>query len=129
MVIVHGDAGHRGRRSRRRAAATIIRLGRRLLRRKITTRYETLYTGGALGPPEANNVQGIDDVGPCADADRADWSGSCGHSRFAQTAFWRPKKWIMRASIRCLLYGPAVFMKYGSGLLAGYCVNLLIVAQ
>ena len=36
IAIVHGDRdGHRGRRSRRRAAVAIVRLVRRLLRREI----------------------------------------------------------------------------------------------
>ena len=88
IAIVYGDREGRYRqRSRRRAAVATVRLVRRLLRRKITTRYETLYTGGAPGPPEANDVQGIADGGPCADADGADWSGSRGHRRFVQTAF------------------------------------------
>ena len=29
----------------------------------------------------------VDDGGPYADADGADWSGSRGHRQFAQTAF------------------------------------------
>ena len=52
------------------------------MRREITTtpRYETLYTGGDPGPHEASDVRGVDDGGPCADADGAEatatWS-SC----------------------------------------------------
>ena len=47
------------------------RLARRLLRREITPRYETLYTGGDPGPPDARDVRGTDDSVPCADADGA----------------------------------------------------------
>ena len=61
---------------------TTTRKVRRLLRHKITPRYETLYTGGPLGPPETSSVQDIDDGGPCADADGAEWSGSHGHRQF-----------------------------------------------
>ena len=39
-------------------------LAARLLRRKITPRYETLSTGGAPGPPEASNVRADDGGGP-----------------------------------------------------------------
>ena len=45
------------------------RLARRLLRRKTTPRYETIYTGGDPGSPEANGVRGVNYSVPCADAD------------------------------------------------------------
>ena len=60
-------------------------VARRLLRHEITPRYETLYTGGDPGPPEANDVRGVDDSAPCADADGAEvaapWS-SCMKTAF-----------------------------------------------
>ena len=69
IPTVHGKRKRcRGQRSRRRAAIVTVRLVRRLLRHEITPCYETLYTGGAQGPPEASNVRGIDDGGPCANA-------------------------------------------------------------
>ena len=56
------------------------RLARWLLRRKITPRYETLYTGGDPGPSEASDAWGVDDSVPYVDVDEvgaaAPWS-SC----------------------------------------------------
>ena len=65
----------------------IVRLVRRLLRRKITPCYKTLYTGGAPGPREASDVRVNDDDGPYVDVDETDWSVSPCHRQFAQTAF------------------------------------------
>ena len=88
IAIVHSDReGRRRQQLRRRAAAAIAPLVRQLLHRKITPCYETLYTEGAPGPPEASNVRGIDDGGPCANANEADWNRRHGHRRFGQTAF------------------------------------------
>ena len=57
IVIVHGDRdGHRGRRSRRRAAVAIVRLVSRLLRRKIAPSYHNLCTAGAPAPTEASGA-------------------------------------------------------------------------
>ena len=42
------------------------------MRREITPRYEALYTGGDPEPPEASDVQDVDDSVPCADADGAE---------------------------------------------------------
>ena len=54
-------------------------LARRLLRRKITLRYETFYTVGDPGPPEARDMRGVGDSVSCVDADGAEaatpWSG------------------------------------------------------
>ena len=77
IVIVHGDREGRRRDDhdsmRRRASR---RLTRRLLRREITPRYETLHTGGAPGPPATSDVRDIDDGWPCA---VSAGSGSGGH--------------------------------------------------
>ena len=55
--IAYGDRdGHRGRRSRRRAAVAIVRLVRRLLRRKIAPSYDNLCTAGAPAPTEASGA-------------------------------------------------------------------------
>ena len=73
IPIVHNDCKDRhGLQSQRRAAVAIVRLVRRLQRRKTALYYETPYTGGAPGSPEASNVQGIDDGGPYADVEGAD---------------------------------------------------------
>ena len=57
IAIVHGDRdGHRGRRSRRRAAVAIVRLVRRLLRREIAPSYHNLCTAGAPAPTEASGA-------------------------------------------------------------------------
>ena len=73
IVIIHSDReGRRRRRSRRPAVVAIFRLVRCLLHRKITSRCEILCNRGAPGPPEASNVQGIDDGGPYADVEGAD---------------------------------------------------------
>ena len=63
ITIVHSDrelitASDRGG-VRRRAWS---RLARRLLRRKITPCYETLYTGGDPGPPEVSDVWGVNNM-------------------------------------------------------------------
>ena len=80
IAIVHIDCDGRLRDTRggvrRRTSRHLIR---RLLRSEMPPCYETLYTRGAPGPPEASDVRDIDDGGPCADADRADWIGSHGH--------------------------------------------------
>ena len=55
--IAYGDRdGHRGRRSRRRAAVAIVRLVRRLLRREIAPSYHNLCTAGAPAPTEASGA-------------------------------------------------------------------------
>ena len=66
ITIVHSNRESRRRRqSRRRAAAEIVRLVRRLLRCKITPRYDNFfYTGGAPGSPEASDVRADDGGGP-----------------------------------------------------------------
>ena len=57
ITIVHGDRdGHRGRRSRRRAAVAIVRLVSRLLRREIAPSYYNLCTAGAPAPTEASGA-------------------------------------------------------------------------
>ena len=57
IPIVHGDRdGHRGRRSRRRAAVAIVRLVSRLLRREIAPSYHNLCTAGAPAPTEASGA-------------------------------------------------------------------------
>ena len=48
------------------------RLLRRLTRRKISPRYQTLSTEGAPGPPEASDVREDDGGGSCAVSDRAE---------------------------------------------------------
>ena len=60
------------------------------MRRKITPCYEALYTGGDPGPPEASDVQDIDDSVLCADADGAEgaapWSFDGLNPRIARVA-------------------------------------------
>merc|ERR1711966_143241 len=62
IPIVYDD-----RDGRRRAACDGVRrhhLLRRLTRRENSSRYQTLSTGGAQGPPEASDVQADDGGGP-----------------------------------------------------------------
>ena len=88
IAILHSDCESCLRQqSRRRAAVAIIRLVKQLLRRESNPRYETIYTGGAQEAPETSSMLSIDDGGPCAGADGADWSGRRGHRRFGQIAF------------------------------------------
>ena len=76
VTIVHSDRESRRRRqSRRRAAVAIVRLVRRLLRRKTTPRYDTLYTGGAPGPPEAPMGRTEADAVSIVDSDRQSFDG------------------------------------------------------
>ena len=71
-IIYWNSDGHCRGRSRRPRGRVSIRLARRLLRRKITPCYEILYTEGFPGPPQASDVPGDDDVGPCVDANGAE---------------------------------------------------------
>ena len=48
------------------------RLLRRLTRRKISPRYQTLTTEGAPDAPEASDVRDVDGGGPCAILDGAE---------------------------------------------------------
>ena len=65
IPILHGDRdGRRHGRSRRPQRRTSKFLAARLLRRKISPRYRTLSTEGALGPPEASDVRSDDGGGP-----------------------------------------------------------------
>ena len=61
-------------------ARRVAYVDKRLLRRGITPRYETVCAGGTPGPPGASDVRGDEHGGPCADADGAEavtsWS-SC----------------------------------------------------
>ena len=70
ILIVYDD-----RDGRRRAARDGVRrchLLRRLTRREISPRYQTLSTEGAQGPPEASDVRDDDGGGVCAVSDGAE---------------------------------------------------------
>ena len=71
------------------------RLLRRLTRRKISPRYQTLSTEGALGPPEASGVRADDGGGSWPPLPP---SGSGGHDQKLLVDIWRPNGRIARVA-------------------------------
>ena len=73
MASVYGEReAIAGRRATACDGVRRRRLLRRLCGHEIATRYKTLTTEDALGPPEAIDVRDDDYGGPCAVSDRAD---------------------------------------------------------